>query len=366
MAGDVLPVGPLPAASGCVQAEKTDESDALRGDEQRGVGDEVAYVPDLRGIPDCGIEVGAIAHRRLGRQVGQFRKGEGSAGYVLSQGDACGVILSTDVDPLIHGKARMFPAQEGRGKILADEAPGQEKLQEGTAEGFGEFLGVVDRQEEEASVGGEASFQHQSVPMGVGPQEIPEGLKSHDRGSLQKGGTRGQAVELRQEGEDQVGDGAEELLIVAEKDPQGLGDREDELPVRELEEEMLVEVFGEQEGAFLGAGRAEIEPFAGKGTKVFETAFGIRALKAGDAFGVVAAGFEPRHHAGDPLQAEPSVVLGVEGVVGEGEILEVIVEDVSERIRPARDIPGCRGGDRGGRCGHTRKNSRKVIGAWRN
>jgi hypothetical protein len=44
----------------------------------------------------------------------------------------------------------------------------------------------------------------------------------------------------------------------------------------------------------------------------------------------------------------------------------VIVEDVSERIRPARDIPGCRGGDRGGRCGHTRKNSRKVIGAWRN
>ena len=82
-------------------------------------------------------------------------------------------------------------------------------------------------------------------------------------------------------------------------------DGEDKLPVRELEEELLVEVFGEQEGAFLGAGGAKavqwpargIEPFTGKGTKVFETAFGIRALDAGDALGVVAAGFKPLHHA---------------------------------------------------------------------
>ena len=102
------------------------------------------------------------------------------------------------------------------------------------------------------------------------------------------GGARGQAVELRQEGEDQGGDGAEELLVVTEENAQCFRYGEDELPVRELEEELLIEVFGEQESAFLGAGGAKavqlpaqgIEPFTGKGTKVFETAFGIRALNA--------------------------------------------------------------------------------------
>ena len=85
---------------------------------------------------------------------------------------------------------------------------------------------------------------------------------------------------MPQEGEDQGGDGAEELLVVKEENAQCFRYGEDELPVRELEEELLVEVFGEQESAFLGAGGAKavqlpalgIEPFTGKGTKVFETA----------------------------------------------------------------------------------------------
>jgi hypothetical protein len=37
---------------------------------------------------------------------------------------------------------------------------------------------------------------------------------------------------LGEQGEDQGGDGAEELLIVAEKNPEGFGNGEDELPVR--------------------------------------------------------------------------------------------------------------------------------------
>ena len=90
------------------------------------------------------------------------------------------------------------------------------------------------------------------------------------------------------------------------------------------------------------------------------------AADTSDALGVVAAGFKPLHHAGDPFQAEHSVVLGVEGVVGEGEILEVIVEDMGEGSRPARDIAaGRRGGDRGGGRGHISENSLKVISAWR-
>jgi hypothetical protein len=146
-----------------------------------------------------------------------------------------------------------------------------------------------------------------------------------------------------EEAEDQGGDGAEEFLIVAEKDPEGFRDGEDELAVREFEQELLVKVFGEQEGAFHGAGGAEVEAFTGEGAKVFESAFWIRALDAGDALGVIAAGFESLYDAGDPFQTEPAVVLGVEGVVGKGEILEVILEDMREGIRPAGYIAegGC-------------------------
>ena len=72
---------------------------------------------------------------------------------------------------------------------------------------------------------------------------------------------------------------------MAEEDSEGLGNREDELPVREGEQQLLVEIFGEQKGACLGAGRAKIESFAGKRTKILEAAFGIAALDTGDAVG---------------------------------------------------------------------------------
>jgi hypothetical protein len=58
---------------------------------------------------------------------------------------------------------------------------------------------------------------------------------------------------------------------VAEEDAQRLGDGEDELAVREVEKEVLVEVVSEQEGALLGAGRAEVESFARKRSEIFTT-----------------------------------------------------------------------------------------------
>ena len=68
-----------------------------------------------------------------------------------------------------------------------------------------------------------------------------------------------------------------------------------------------------------------------------------------DAFCVIASAFEFVHHMGDTFQAELAEVLGVEGVVGIGESVEMVVEDTSQDIRPPRDIGGgvC-GRDRGG------------------
>jgi hypothetical protein len=77
-------------------------------------------------------------------------------------------------------------------------------------------------------------------------------------------------------------------LVVSEKDPKGFWDGEDELAVREIEQELLVEVFGEQESAFLRAGRAKVEALAGKRTKELRSAFRIGALDPGDTLGVVA------------------------------------------------------------------------------
>jgi hypothetical protein len=116
------------------------------------------------------------------------------------------------------------PAQEGCGKILAYKALGEEKLDEGAAEGFGELLGVMERQEEESPVGGEPSFQHQRVPVGVRTQEIAEGLKCDYACRAQQGGSRGQAIELPDHGEEERGDGREKFLVVTEEDSQGLGD----------------------------------------------------------------------------------------------------------------------------------------------
>ena len=139
------------------------------------------------------------------------------------------------------------------------------------------------------------------VPVGVGPQEIPKRLKSHDRGSLQKRGTHGQAVELRQEGEDQGGDGAEELLIVTEENTEGFRGSHSALRT-------LLPPYGWRrqtagEGARGGAARRGIRRTGGcvsgsrtgrggavarprdrtpdnKGTEIFEAAIGAPAAQA--------------------------------------------------------------------------------------
>jgi hypothetical protein len=62
---------------------------------------------------------------------------------------------------------------------------------------------------------------------------------------------------------------------VTEEDAEGLGNREDELPVREAEQELLVEVFGKQEGSLLRTGRTEGEDLTRKGAEIFQTACGV-------------------------------------------------------------------------------------------
>ena len=88
--GYMIPLGPLPATAGGVQTEIANKTDSLRGNEQSGSGDEVAGIPDLGGVPDGGVEIGAVAHRRLGRQIEKLGQGEGGAGDVRSTAQMAG------------------------------------------------------------------------------------------------------------------------------------------------------------------------------------------------------------------------------------------------------------------------------------
>jgi hypothetical protein len=125
---------------------------------------------------------------------------------------------------------------------------------------------------------------------------------------------------------------------MAEEYTESLGKGEDELAVREIEQELLVEVFGKQKSSLLRTGRTEVESFARKRSEILEAAFGIGTLDPGDTLGVVAAAFEFVHHAGDTVQTELAVVMGIEGVVGIGESMEMVVEDELERIGCTRGI----------------------------
>ena len=63
--------------------------------------------------------------------------------------------------------------------------------------------------------------------------------------------------------------------------------------------------------------------------------------------GVVAAAFESVHHTGNTVQTELAVLMGIEGVVGIGESMEMVVEDELEGI-------GCPWGIGGRVCGRDR------------
>ena len=69
---------------------------------------------------------------------------------------------------------------------------------------------------------------------------------------------------------------------MTEKAAQHLGEGKDHLPVRQLQQQPLVHVLSEQQGAFLG--RAEVENLAAEGTEVFSPAVGVGAVGAGYAY----------------------------------------------------------------------------------
>ena len=90
---------------------------------------------------------------------------------------------------------------------------------------------------------------------------------------------------------------------MAEEDAQHLGEREDHLPVGEAKQEPLVHVLAEEQRAFLGAGRTQMEDLAAEGSEVVCFASRIGALDPREALRVVPAIQEALHGLRDTLPA---------------------------------------------------------------
>jgi len=68
---------------------------------------------------------------------------------------------------------------------------------------------------------------------------------------------------------------------MAEKHSQAFGQTERHESVWKTQEKIILGVLGEQEGSFLGTGRAEMEAFAAEGPEELLSTFRIGALYAG-------------------------------------------------------------------------------------
>jgi hypothetical protein len=129
-----------------------------------------------------------------------------------------------------------------------------------------------------------------------------------------------------------------EASIVAKERPECFGHRENELPMRQLEEDLIRQMLGKEDCPFAAAGRTEIEPLARERPKVVVTAFGIGAAYPRDALEIVAARREALAKLLDALKAVSTVGGCVLLVVLLAEVGEVAFKYSMELVAATGNI----------------------------
>ncbi len=98
----------------------------------------------------------------------------------------------------------------------------------------------------------ESAFQEDAVQVGIPSHEVSRrGVGDH--GGALDPPARGRAVDALHHAVDQPADIAEEAMVMAEEYSEHLGESEDDLAVREAQQEPLVHVLAEEQGALLRA-----------------------------------------------------------------------------------------------------------------
>jgi hypothetical protein len=170
----------------------------------------------------------------------------------LCEGLSGFVIPTIKAHRVVDGEPGVTPAQEGLGELLRDEAQLQEEADGTPTQALGQASGIMDGKEVELPGGVESAFEDEGVEVRVEPKRVSEGLISDHSGGGDGLASCG-GIELGDQRENEYREFGEQALIMAEEDPQSLGQGEDELSMGQGKQQVLVEVLGKQEGPFLAA-----------------------------------------------------------------------------------------------------------------
>jgi len=132
---------------------------------------------------------------------------------------------------------------------------------------------------DESALSVKASLQEQAVQMGIPSRKSSCRLQYPDCGGAD-GLAGGRRCEVVYQAVDEAADLAVKSAVVAEEDPQDLGQGEDELPVRQPQQELLVHVLAQKQGTLLRTGGTKMEDAAAEGPKVLQSAVGALAAQA--------------------------------------------------------------------------------------
>ena len=156
----------------------------------------------------------------------------------------------------LHGftarKSGVPPCEKSLWHLLRDEFSVQKVSNHLPSETFAHGGRFPEGDVNETAIGIEAAFQNDSVDMGIPSEKLAEALVGQDRTTFDCG-TRRLIEELLQHGEDEDAEIGEERAVMAEEHTQHLGNGESEYSMGQAQQELIGEVFGEQEGALLGA-----------------------------------------------------------------------------------------------------------------
>ncbi len=134
-------------------------------------------------------------------------------------------------------------------------------------------------------------------------------------------------IELFQNREDQLINFCKEVPVMPKERTEGFGECEDELAVREVEQNFLSKMLGEKQSAFLAAGGAEVETLARERPEVIVSAFRIKTAYPGKSQSVVSTGSEMITDFGNALQTKAVVFCSI-----------LIIKYCMQHITALRDI----------------------------
>jgi hypothetical protein len=194
---------------------------------------------------------------------------------------------------------------------------------------------------------------------------VSKGLVRDDHARTQWSAGR-LSVELIDDTVGEPRNSGKEAPIVAKEQPECFRHRENELAMRQIEQELLCQMLGKEDCPFSTTGWAEIETLARERPEVIVSALGVGTANPRHALEIVAARRESLAELPDALKTIPAVGCGVLLIVVLAEIIEVLLEDGMQIVPTARHVPFGRDRLRESCCPHIYSYGGNKLPASRN